>query len=176
MSTKTLQAKATPTLLEALISLCEEHEKFDMTRRGRTLWTRMTAIVAELVRRGDGAAAVTLMTDPRPFIRYYGAELCADIDPRMMRNTLIEIAEGDYGKWLKDRAARGLALRFRDYFEKVFARSISACREEEARDPDFAAYMESLRETSRRLNLGGFKRYEHVLTDPDPDQKEEPGA
>lgn len=176
MSAKTLQAKATPALVETLISLCEEHEKFDMTRRGQTLWKQMTAIVAELVRRGDGAAAVVLMADPRPFIRYYGAQLAADIDPGKMRKTLIEIAEGDYGKWLKDKAAKGLALRFRDYYEKVFADSIRSCREEEARDPDFAAYMESLRETSRRLHLGGFKRYEHVLTDPDPDPQEDPKA
>ena len=171
MSTRTLQAKATPVLIDTLISLCEEHEKADMTRRGQALWKQMTAIVAELVRRDDGGAAAALMADPRPVIRYYSAQLAADIDPRKMRKTLVELAEGDYDKWLKDKAARGLALRFRDYYEKVFADSIRSCREEEARDPDFAAYMESLRETSRRLNLGGFKRYEHVLTDPDPDPK-----
>jgi hypothetical protein len=69
---------------------------------------------------------------------------------------------------------KGLGLRFRDYFEKAFADGLRIAREEEARDPDFAAYKERLRETSRRLGLDGFKRYEHVVTDPNA--KKDPKA
>jgi hypothetical protein len=155
----------TVALVSRFIQLSENQTESNSSPSGGEAWQQLAAVAEELVRRGEQGEIVRLARDPRIPVKFYAGLFCDDFAPETLRKALIAVARDETHKWLCYQAKFHLAMRFRDYHEKVYAESQRMVRKEDRSKWDSATWIDALRATARKDPQQSFERYDQILTD-----------